>query len=319
MTPTLSTFYRTIDASPQTPDGLARRRGIIGASEASAVLGLSRYAGPVTIWASKLRFGEVLDLDALEDSDGESAGDGTQGSNLMQALGHVAEPVILRFAYELAPHLLPSMPVRGLPTILHRAHPMMGANLDGACLTADGMIEVVVEAKHWMPRDAFDIEYAERHPTAIPVGKVLSAWLQMQHQMHVCGCRRAVLAALCGKRLVLASFDYDPTIASMIEAEVLDLWQHVERGTRPRASGADLGELRKIAREVGTVDVPQLAPVLRAYVEGGRAATRAKQERDNCAAEIRQAMGTASILTAGHYRASRSATDRLTVTGGSHE
>jgi len=308
----LSSYYLTTIATPQTADGLARRRGIIGASEASAVLGLSRYAGPITVWSQKLGFADSPDLDALEDSDGEAVKD-TQGSNLMQALGHAAEPVILEYAYRGG--FVPSMPVSGLPTILHRRNPVMGANLDGACLTADGMIEVVVEAKHWMPRDAYDIEFAKNNPSSIPVGKVLSAWLQIQHQMHVCECQRGVLVALCGKSLVVANFDYDYATASMIEAEVLSLWAHVESGMRPRGSGADLGELRKLPREVGTVDIPTLEPVLREYVEGGRAATKAKQRRDDLAAEIRQAMDSSSILTAGNYRASRSKLDRLTVTG----
>jgi hypothetical protein len=308
----LNPYYPTVDASPATLAGLQRRRHYIGASEAASVLGCSRYAGPVTIWAAKIGQDAPLDLEALEDLDGEVD---TDCADLFRELGHAVEPVALNHAARIG--ILPSHPVSGLPTIVSRRTPCMAANLDGAILTADGMIEVVVEAKHWLPRDAFDVQALAADPASVdPASKVWSAYLQMQHQMYVCEARRAVLVALCGKRVAHAWVAYDPAGAEYIAERCVALWHHVETGTRPPAAGADLGELRKLPRVVATVDRPDLAPVLARYIAAGASKKAAERERDNLAAQIRDALDSASALTAGNYRATRTSNDRLTVTQG---
>jgi hypothetical protein len=130
------------------------------------------------------------------------------------------------------------------------------------------------------------------------------------------GAADGPLVALCGKRVAHAWVDYDAAGAEYIAERCVALWHHVETGTRPPAAGADIGELRKLPRVVATVDRPDLAPVLARHIAAGAAEKAAKRERDNLAAQIRDALDSASVLTAGTYRATRTSNDRLTVTHG---
>jgi predicted phage-related endonuclease len=284
--------HRTITGDPHSEEGRANRRTFVGASEVAGVLGESSYAGPYSVWSSKV-------FDADEDR------------RLVFDIGHALEPVAIEWA-AIEGHV--KRPVRGLPTVLHPTLRHLGANLDAAELDDAGRIVTVIEAKAWTRDDVFDIEHLDFEPETLPPGKVWSAYLQMQTQMACTGARRAVLAALCDKQLRVATVQRDDATIAYIEHTTAQFWRFVERRTPPPASERDLDALRRTPRnERASVHDPTAADVFAEYLAAREVASAAKTRQDRAAATLRQRLGECAILTAPGYQATRSSNDRLTV------
>lgn len=103
-----------------TPEWLAARRSLIGASEVAAVLGLSPFASPFSLWWAKQK---EWDLDP----------------SLRLRLGHDLEPVIGNLFAEERPDLLVCRPAWSLWR--HRAYPFVGCSPDFLAVAGSGVTE----------------------------------------------------------------------------------------------------------------------------------------------------------------------------------
>lgn len=290
MTP-LHPTHRTITGDPHTEQGRANRRTFVGASEIPALLGLSAYEGAWTVWRRKLGM-----LDSTP-------------ATYHTERGHALEPLILRYGCPDA--------VGGLPTILHPEHDCIGANLDGAILDADGRIRTVVECKAWQWQDREGCDLMEIDPSALPVGKHRSAWLQIQYQMLVTGAHEALLLADCGGSIARVGVSACVGTQAVMLDEVVGFWAAcIIGGQEPPVSALDLPALGQLPRrEKASIesDDPALVECVRQHVALGAEVRDLDRQRDDLAARIRLAMGEAQSLILPGWRADRSSNGRLTT------
>ncbi len=192
--------YETVDT---IDDGraawLAERRTGIGASESAAILGISPYATPYSIWALKT--------------------------------GRCPEPTgeRLRAGLALEPYLRERYTADTgracchIPYDLHRhpAEPWLLATLDGTTVDDDGN-QIVVELKTTEDRDA----WYDGVPDHVRV--------QVQHQMLVTGIDRADVVVAIGLHTVrVHRIDADHKFQRGMLARLKTFWRHVLDDTPP--------------------------------------------------------------------------------------
>ena len=257
------------------PPGSEARRAFVGASEVASVMGHG-YGTPYDVWA-RIVFNAQAEL------------------NDPMRIGNALEPVIL------------DMAARELATTVQKPTEAyvighLGANLDG--ITPDG---VVVEAKAWQAWDYDAALSVGLRGDDVEPGKATGVWLQMQAQMYCAGSTRAVLAALCDKRLAIVHVDADPITQALIRDEVDAFWtRYVEPQIAPPALAGDVERLRTLALTDDAVEADDLAPVLEALAAAKADVKAAELRRDSLDATIRQRLGTARVLTAAGWKVTRS-------------
>lgn len=270
------------------PPGSAARAEFVGASEVPAVLGVSPYGSAYTVWA-RIVYGDTVE------------------ATLPMQIGHALEPIIITEtarSYGLDLHKPAEAYVVG----------RLGANLDA--VTPDG--RVVVEVKAWNDYDKDAVESVGLRVDDIAPGKALAVWWQIQTQIFCSGAEEALLAALCGKRLVTARVYPDRHAQALLQAEVEGFWSaHVATRIAPPADHRDLESLaRRPMTSDATVEADDLADLLaeRARVTADRDA--ADDRRKAIDAAVRQRLGDAKRLTAAGWKVSRSqyTTERLEIT-----
>ena len=256
------------------PPNSEARQTFVGASEVPAIMGVG-YGTAYDVW-SRIVLGTTVDT-----------------TDPMR-IGTALEPVIL------------DMVARVLGTRVEKPADAyvighLGANLDG--LTPDG---IIIEAKAWQAWDYDDALSVGLCVDDIAPGKAISVWLQMQAQMYCAGSSRAVLAALCDKRLAIVHVDADPATQSLIAAEVESFWaRYVETRIAPPAVGGDVERLRRLPITDDEISADDLAPVL-AELTAAKAEVKAAEARvASLDATIRERLGTARAMTAGGWRVSR--------------
>lgn len=186
-----------------------RRRGI-GGSDAAAVLGLSPWASPLSLWVDKTR-GTVDDRQ-------------TEAMRWGNVLEHV---VAVELAKEHGVRLGPS------PGILaHPQRPWQRATLDRYALHRSGRPEAVVEVK---TANAFAVgEWQQDGP---PPDHVV---IQVQHQLDVTGLPFGYVAALVGgNQPRWWPVERDDELIGMLREEERRFWQLVRDGTPPAPIGHD--------------------------------------------------------------------------------
>lgn len=289
------THHRTIIGDPQSAEGRANRRTFIGASEVAAVLGESPYSGPYSVYYDKV------------------VGSDDDAQTLPMALGHAVEATICEYATREGFVRFPI--VRNLPTVLHPQHRCIGANLDGAHVR-DGRIVEIVECKFWDWKDADELDTLANDPESLPIGKVWSAYLQMQAQMACAAVDACTLLTLIEKQITPVVVPRSDAYTRAIVAECVGFWRnHVETQTPPTPNGRDLEAVKRTVHHDPRVtrDRPDLAPLLAQYLRESNQSKIATERKDDCAARIRAALDGAAVLTAPGYRATVSPTGRLTV------
>lgn len=195
------TATEDITADPNDPAWHEARRTFIGASDAPAVLGISPWATPLDVWASKLNIGDQF-----------------QG-NLSTDMGHALEDLIRQ---TLAEQLGRPVAVDGR-TIRHPDHPHIAASPDG---WISGKAELA-ECKYVGPNTAY--QWANGVPVYVQA--------QCQVQMAVTGARRVHVAALIvdhGPRFFTAAVERDDTVIGEIVGRLNQFWaEHIETQQRP--------------------------------------------------------------------------------------
>lgn len=225
----------------------ALRRGYIGASEVSAILGLNKYSGPFDLAAVKL--GEVDPVDP----------------SLPMRMGTFFEPAIREFfASELADHRVEvaggidhEASVRAYPyTLRHERLPMFCCNLDGVIIPSDGGDPWAMEIKdagvyaksdlrHWLDGDK-------------PEGTALMYWVQIQAQLAVSGLSRALVVIRCEKSLMVGAIYRNEAAITKMEAQVSAFWdRYLAADIMPpmdQHAGGVLSQMHPPESERGTVE-----------------------------------------------------------------
>lgn len=190
---------------------LAARREGVGASEVAAILGLSPWASPLSVWASK-----VLGEDEEHTADAEER----------MRWGSLLEPVILaEYARRTGADVHP-VEQQTPDSIIRHARWDEGVRLSAtldAYLGSDGVVEVKTTS-------AYQAE-------AWTDGAPLHYQVQVQAQLACEGGARGVIVALVGgQRLVWHEVERDEAAIAMIEDAVAEFWGYVERREPPPAS-----------------------------------------------------------------------------------
>jgi putative phage-type endonuclease len=203
--------YRVLVSESNTPEWLRARKVGIGASEAAAILGLSGYGTPLTVYLDKL-------TDTIDETVTES-----------QRWGHRNEAAIAQAVAEEYPNLGTVHPSEGLLQSL--AHPFLLGTLDRRILTPEGFY-VPLELKNM---DKFyQSEWAERVPLIYQV--------QVQMQILITGAPFGYIAALFGGNHMPEPWriDADPEFHEQLIDILGRFWrEHVEARVHPELTIAD--------------------------------------------------------------------------------
>lgn len=243
-----------------------RRLGL-GGSDCSAVMGMSRYGSPYTVWEDKT--GRARPVDETE----------------QMRWGNLLEPVIRAEAME---RLGLAFTLPG--TLRSRELPWQQANLDG--LASDGGVIECKNTGQWMSSD-WDGQVPDH------------AELQVQHNMSVTGAGHAWVAGLVGGcRLRIVRVERDDALISLIREEEGRLWtDHIVTDTPPPMDPSEATRAALVAR-FGLEDRPvelegRQALAALAAIEMRDAG--AAQEREGIAAK-KQAENELRLLLAGANR-----------------
>ena len=250
---------------------LAKRRRVLGATDAVAVLGYSKWATPLDVWLSKT--GRHTD-----DSD-----------SYAMRRGRLLEPLLITEWLTRNPS---AQVLTHPPLIGHPHHRMIAASLDGAALLDER--QVVVEAKTANHRAAGDWWGDAMIPDAYAVQVLL--------QLAVTGVQTAhVVADIAGDyTTVVIERDFD--FESWALPALADWWKrHVVGGEEPDIDPVrDYPSLKRLwVPDPGvTIDAdPLLMSDIRAYRAASTEAKERKQIVDELKGRIRIAMREASAIT----------------------
>lgn len=257
-------------AKPETPEWYAARMTGLGASEAAAACGLSRWSTPFEVYCRKKGL-----LTEREDNDA-------------MRLGRRLEPIIIAEFVDRTGLEIAQAPC---PMMRHPEHSFILATPD-AVLTTDSPLE----AKSTTWRIAKDL--GEQGSDELPAEWVM----QTQQQILVMDVELAHVAVLIDGR-TLKTFEVernDRLIARMIEVEA-ELWDRIQRDDPPppdftHRSTPDLIKHLYGLTSGKTIVLPaDVAELCVADDAAALAEKEAKATRDTLRAKILHAMGDAEI------------------------
>lgn len=233
---------------------LAKRSLGIGASDAAAVLGVSPWHSPLSLFYTKR--GEAPE---------------NQGQAFARRLGlELEDPIARLWSGETNRQF-----VRPAPGCFwldqHATRPYMLASIDGLCAhtPTDSDLDDVLEIK------TAAISKAAIWQDEPPIDYIV----QVQHQLAVTGAKFATIAALIGGvQLRYADIERDDEFIAMLEAACEEFWRRVELNDPPPPDGSDA------TREFLKKLYPTAKP---ASVELPPEAVEWDQERERVKAEIK--------------------------------
>lgn len=258
--------YQVVDLDPDDrPAWLAWRRGGIGASEAAALLGVSPWASPLSVYAEKIDDEPPLDDDAEH----------LRWGRLLE------DPILDEFEHRTG------LDVRARQLCVENTdRPWMRATLDG--LTDAGLVEVKVSGDH-QPWDEPPLHYQAQ-----------VAW-----QLAVTGLGRGWLVALFNaRRLEIYPIDADDDVTADLHEVADEFWARVADRRPPPAdghpaTGPTLARLYPGDPDHEPVVVPEaLAAEVKAARDAVKVAEDAKRAAENA---LKAALGdaTEAVITDG--------------------
>ena len=259
-----------VEVYPTEAEWLAARRTGIGASEVAAVLGLSRFASPASVW---------LDKCGLAEPEGEV--------ERLRWGKRLQRPIAEGFAAETGRELLDPGPYTLLRSI---RYPWLVASPDyfqahAGLRTVPGVLEIK-NASAYAKR-----EWQDEAPVPYQ--------LQLHAQCLVSGLAWGTLAALLGgAELVFVDLDARPDIAQWILDDTAAFWRYVQTETPPPQLDGSEQTTRALRRLYPTgaagpvVTLPDAAENWDAEILDGEATIAEIEERVNAAKNhIRAAIG----------------------------
>jgi putative phage-type endonuclease len=267
----LADLYGDDTPDPERDKWLEWRRQGIGGSDVAAILGLSPWAGPWSVWADKL---------GLIPSEPE---------NERMRWGHLLEPVI---AAEVARRT--GLEVAGEQMwVTHKEAPHRRSTIDGLLLEpgyeslddAEAVLEIKTTTMQRWDNDEVPLHY----------------WVQVQHQLEVTGFQRAVVACLhAGSTLRLYDVEASPEDQARIRDKVDEFWQcYVVPKVQPAALSADLDQLKRTRTEPEKELEAEGAvrSLIYQHQEAKDALDRAEHYYETLSASLLAAIGDAEVIT----------------------
>ncbi len=253
----------------RTPEWLAARLEGIGASEASAAIGVSPWQSPIGLWAEKLGLTPP------------------QAETLPMRIGSELEPLIARLYTEQT-----GAKVRRVNMLRqHPTHPFMLASIDRRAGKR------LVELKYSLRGTGYGEPGTDEVPDEVLV--------QVLHQMAVSDVDEADVAAIIGGRQDVQIYPIRRSAeaeAAIVEREA-EFWDHVQSRTEPPLDGSE-ATLRALAAiyprddgEVLEADA-DVGLSLVSYHVSSQAIAAAEEQKAAARARIEAFMGTASKLVA---------------------
>jgi len=240
-------------------DWLALRRGSLGGSDAAAVIGMSEWSTPYSVWLDKT---------------GRSAP--KEPTEAMRLGTDLEDYVAGRFTEATGKK------VRRRNAILRNdAFPFAHANIDREVVGEEAILECKTASRLSLKRFA-NGEFPQNY------------YVQVMHYLAVTGARKAYIAALVlqeGLHIYEVPRDEDE-IAALMKAEA-DFWRYVERDEEPVVTAAD-GEALITAHPEshdGSVELFGRSGDLGRYLEIQEQIKALKKEADGISAVIKQDLG----------------------------
>jgi len=230
----------------------ALRKGYIGASEVSAILGLNKYSGPFDLAAVKLEAVPPID------------------PSVAMRMGSFFEPAIRDFfAEELRTGRIEvpggvdiDAKVSDYPyTLRHDKIPFFCCNLDGVIAPSDGGEVWGVEIKDAGIYSKTDLRYWLEGEK--PKGTALMYWVQIQAQLAVSGLSRSMVVIRCEKSLMVGPVYRNEEAIRRMEGGIVNFWnRYLAPGDMPpidQHAGGVLDQMHPAESEEGTVERLDLA------------------------------------------------------------
>lgn len=215
---------------------ISERVNYLGASEAAAVLGLSRWGTPLSVWAEKT--GQIEPDDISE--------------NLAVELGNELEDFVARKFEKKTGKKVERVP----ETIYHPLYPFLGANLDRRVVGENAILEAKTcsawKAREW-DQEEMPIEYI----------------VQVMHQLAVSGAEKGYLAVLIGNQdfKIKEIFRDDKALEDLVRREVSFWCDFVVPKVMPAAKWGDKDTLTAMFPEATEGEVKELTDEAAAICE----------------------------------------------------
>lgn len=254
---------------PEHPEWFEARRAGVTASEIAAVLGLSPWESPFSLYWRKRGV-----LGPPDDNDG-------------MRWGRRLEPVVLEHFEECHPDLIVARP--GL--LAHRDRPWQMASLDGLALSQfyDSGPVAVVEAKTTESWDSWGAELSDEIPSYYRA--------QVLWQMDVAGVEEAWVPVAKGRQYREYVVFYDEADCKFMRERAEEFLERLRTGDPPPVDAlpATIGALKRLHPDLEDEEVRVPETVAQAYRRAVRGAKKAEDRKRLLEAKLRQRMGRARV------------------------
>ena len=258
-----------------TEEQRRERLNYLGSSDVAAILGMSRYATPISVWAEKTGTLPPEDI----------------SSKLQIKVGNKMEAVVAELFMEETGKTVH----RVNETIYHKEHPFIACNLDRRVIGERAILEIKTASAYRLKE--FDQE-------ELPA----ETMVQVYHQLMVTGWPKAYLCILVGNTdLIIREIPADPQVqADLLKKEVSFWTDFVAPRVMPtmvtRYDAEVIGSLFPTADEVKEIALGDEINKQIEFLEGLKRDCRHLEGLiDKTENEIKIAMGDAAIGSTGLY------------------
>jgi putative phage-type endonuclease len=279
---------QTAEVYEKREDWLEARRPGIGSSDAAAVLGVSRFGSPLSLYHEKLgTFQDTRD----------------KGETEFQRWGQILEePIAQRFQEEVgrtvvSPAALVSELAPGRHVVVRDTEdPRLVASPDRVQLSGPHPSMGLLEIKN---ASVYVAEEWDRETGEIP----LEYMVQVQHQLMVTGLQWASIAALIGGNLfVYADIQRDDDFIVLLRQRELEFLWHLDNAIPPPADGskATTQVLRALyPRDTGEIInlQPEALDLTATILEAKREIKAWEAKKDAAENQLRALIGDATVGT----------------------
>ncbi len=265
----------SIDLTPGSPEWNKR----ITASKVAAILGVSPWESPYSIW---------------QEMKGNTQ---REQGKVWQARGHYLEPAILAWWRDQHPEFLGVLDTQPVYTLGDWA----AATPDARAIEPEHGHDVLVEAKSAAYDDDWGTEGTDEIPTYYLV--------QVFWQMHVSGIHRTYVPIITS-RLRFAEYvvDYDSAVGADLERRCREFFDTLANGEPPPLDNtvATFESMRRLHPEIDAKAVVELEPDVAAELVDAIAATGVAEGRERLArSTVLEAMGRANYADCRGIRIAR--------------